>query len=189
MKTPKESTSDRPIVGRRRLKRRLTNTPKEYRVGPGQPPREFQWKPGQSGNPNGAKPTSSIVSDLKALLERALKSKIKFESTEKKKILTHAEAGMCALVEAFATGDARARRDVFALAKILGVDLSAGQTKKIEDALTETHTADDEELLADYFRRHRDTIAALSRKAAKNKNVIDFRRLKASKPKVKERRP
>jgi hypothetical protein len=26
----------------------------EYRVGPGRPPKEFQFKPGQSGNPKGA---------------------------------------------------------------------------------------------------------------------------------------
>ena len=26
---------------------------KEYRVGPGRPPKEFQFKPGQSGNPKG----------------------------------------------------------------------------------------------------------------------------------------
>ncbi len=27
----------------------------QYKVGPGRPPREYQFKPGQSGNPNGAK--------------------------------------------------------------------------------------------------------------------------------------
>jgi hypothetical protein len=27
----------------------------EYRVGPGRPPKEYQFKPGQSGNPNGAR--------------------------------------------------------------------------------------------------------------------------------------
>ena len=26
----------------------------EYRVGPGRPPKEFQFKPGRSGNPQGA---------------------------------------------------------------------------------------------------------------------------------------
>ena len=26
---------------------------KPYKVGPGHPPKEFQFKPGQSGNPNG----------------------------------------------------------------------------------------------------------------------------------------
>ena len=27
----------------------------DCKVGPGKPPREYQWKPGQSGNPNGPK--------------------------------------------------------------------------------------------------------------------------------------
>ena len=45
----------------------------EYRVGPGRPPKEYQFKPGQSGNPKGAKrKPPSIAPDLKLLLERAL---------------------------------------------------------------------------------------------------------------------
>jgi hypothetical protein len=31
-----------------------------YRVGYGKPPREFQWKPGQSGNPNGRRLSAAI---------------------------------------------------------------------------------------------------------------------------------
>ena len=50
----------------------------DYRVGPGHPPREFQFKPGVSGNPNGAKPKrTSMVPDLKALFKRALNKKVK----------------------------------------------------------------------------------------------------------------
>ncbi len=33
----------------------------EYKVGPGRPPKEHQWKPGQSGNPKGAKPKEAIA--------------------------------------------------------------------------------------------------------------------------------
>lgn len=40
----------------------------EYKVGPGRPPKEHQWKPGQSGNPKGAKPKKrSLLPELKAL--------------------------------------------------------------------------------------------------------------------------
>ena len=48
-----------------------------YKVGPGSPPKEFQFKPGQSGYPKGAKrkkPTMDL--DLKAALERALNKTI-----------------------------------------------------------------------------------------------------------------
>src|SRR3990167_2240195 len=31
----------------------------EYKVGPGFPPKEYQWKPGQSGNPSG-RPKGSL---------------------------------------------------------------------------------------------------------------------------------
>ena len=45
----------------------------DYKVGPGRPPRAYQFKPGQSGNPKGAKrKPPSIALDLKAALERAL---------------------------------------------------------------------------------------------------------------------
>jgi hypothetical protein len=47
----------------------LTSNPldQEYRVGPGRPPREYQFKPGQSGNPKGARrKPKSIAPDLKA---------------------------------------------------------------------------------------------------------------------------
>jgi len=39
-----------------------------YRVGYGKPPKEHQWKPGQSGNPGGRKPGSSIVAPLNRLM-------------------------------------------------------------------------------------------------------------------------
>ena len=44
----------------------------EYRVGPGKPPKETQWKPGVSGNPKGRpKGSVSIVKDLRKKLAAA----------------------------------------------------------------------------------------------------------------------
>jgi hypothetical protein len=46
----------------------------EYKVGHGRPPKQFQFKPGQSGNPKRAKrKMQAIAPDLKALFERACK--------------------------------------------------------------------------------------------------------------------
>ena len=43
----------------------------EYRVGPGRPPREFQFKPARAANPeSAAKRKPSIVIDVKAMLEK-----------------------------------------------------------------------------------------------------------------------
>jgi hypothetical protein len=127
----------------------------DYRVGPGRPPREFQWKSGQSGNPQGARrKVSPIVPDLKAVLQQALGKKVTLKQGENEQIVTMATAGIQQLVSQFAKGDRHARRDIMVLAQKLGVDLTAGYGKTIEHALEADFTADDEALLADYVRRH-----------------------------------
>jgi Family of unknown function (DUF5681) len=125
-----------------------------YRVGPGRPPREHQFKPGQSGNPKGARRKApSIAPDLKAVLERALSKKVTLRQGEKEQIVTMATAGIEQLVNQFAKGDRHARRDVFDLAKKFGVDITAGQGKAIERAQTDL-TAEDQALVADFLQRH-----------------------------------
>jgi hypothetical protein len=128
---------------------------REYRVGPGRPPREYQFKPGQSGNPKGArrKPTS-IAPDLKAMFERALSGKVTLRQGEQEKIITKAAAGIEQLVNQFAKGDRHARRDLLALAARLGVNLVAGQGDALEQSVGAALSAKDEALLADYVRRH-----------------------------------
>jgi hypothetical protein len=134
-----------------------------YRVGPGRPPKEFQFKPGQSGNPKGARrKSSSIAPDIKASLERALSKKVTIRQGEQEQIITKAEAGMEQLVNQFAKGDRYARRDVIDIANKLGVDLVAGLGQVIEKALEADVTAHDKALLADYVRRHRDDDACLA---------------------------
>jgi hypothetical protein len=125
----------------------------EYKVGPGRPPKEFQFKPGQSGNPTGAKQKSpSIAPDLKALLERALSKTLKLGNAEKERIVSKAAAGIENLVNQFASGDRHARRDLIVLAGKLGVDLTAGHS--IENAIADVLSAEDQAILDDYVRRH-----------------------------------
>jgi Family of unknown function (DUF5681) len=127
----------------------------EYRVGPGRPPKEYRWKPGQSGNPKGARPKPrSIVPDLKALFEDALSGKVTLRQGEQEKIITKAAAGIEQLVNQFAKGDRHARRDLLALAARLGVELVAGQGGALEQSVATALSANDEALLADYVRRH-----------------------------------
>jgi hypothetical protein len=125
----------------------------DYRVGPGRPPKEHQFKPGQSGNPKGAKRKTSLAPDLKAMLERALNEKVRLRHGEREQIITKGAAGIAKLVNQFAEGDRHALRDLIALAGKLGVDLTAGQTGAIEKALAVTFTADDQALVDDYIRR------------------------------------
>jgi hypothetical protein len=123
----------------------------DYRVGPGRPPKEYQFKPGQSGNPKGARrKPRSIAPDLKALFERALSGKVTLRQGEQEKIITKAAAGIEQLVNQFAKGDRHARRDLLALAPRLGVDLLAGQG---EQGVAAALSANDEALLDDHVRR------------------------------------
>jgi len=126
----------------------------EYRVGPGRPPKEFQFKPGQSGNPKGKRRKGSLVGQLKAELERALRQNVTLRQGEKEQTVTMRAAGIRQLVTQFADGDPRARRDLIHLAGKLGVDLMAGRGEGIEEAIETAVLAEDEVLLADYVQRH-----------------------------------
>jgi Family of unknown function (DUF5681) len=131
----------------------------EYKVGPGRPPREYQFKPGQSGNPKGAKrKPRSIALDLKLALERALNKTVKLKQGEKERIVPMAVAGIEQLVAQFVKGDRHARRDLMALADKLGVDLMAGQHQAIEEALASNHEA----ILMTYAQRQYDKVCTPS---------------------------
>jgi hypothetical protein len=136
-----------------------TERSEEYKVGPGRPPREYQFPPGQSGNSKGAKrKPPSIALDLKAALERALNKTVKLKQGEKEQTVTMAVAGIEQLVAQYAKGDHRARRDLIALTDKLGVDLMAGQHQAIQEALT----LNQEAILLTYVQRQYDKVATPS---------------------------
>src|SRR5215475_5982964 len=82
----------------------------EYKVGPGRPPREHQFKPGFSGNPKGAKrKPKSMAPDLKAALEQALNKRIRLKQGEKERVVTMATAGIEQLVAQYVKGDRHGR--------------------------------------------------------------------------------
>lgn len=52
------------------MSRKKTNGPSDYDVGRGRPPREYQFKPGQSGNPGGRrKGSTSLKTIVKSVME------------------------------------------------------------------------------------------------------------------------
>jgi Family of unknown function (DUF5681) len=137
------------------LSLKIEPTDQDYRVGPGRPPKEHQFKPGQSGNPAGARrKPKSIEPVLKGLLERALNAKVTLRQGEEEKIITKAAAGMEQLVNQYAKGDRHARRDLLALAERFGIDLLPGRGAGLERTVAEAVSANDKALLADYVRRH-----------------------------------
>ena len=68
---------------------RLLTSDEDYRAGPGRPPKEHQFKKGQSGNPKGAKrKPQSVAPDLKLALERALNQTVTLKQGEKERTVT-----------------------------------------------------------------------------------------------------
>jgi Family of unknown function (DUF5681) len=103
----------------------------EYRVGPGHPPKEFQFKKGKSGNPRGARRKPPLIApDLKALLEQALNDKVKRRRGEREQIATKLTAGIERLVDQFVNGDHRARRDLLPLLDKRGIGLAASRSER-----------------------------------------------------------
>jgi len=169
--------SAKPSRRKRGSSRPLSKPPASnapYRVGPGCPPKEYQFKPGQSGNPAGARNRPpSIAPDLKALLQAALGKKIALTIGDKERILTRAAAGIEHLVEQFARGDRYARRDLFDLADRLDLDLGASSKAALEELTGKALTAEDEALVADFLKRQTGTAdsqsdSSLSRQQASN---------------------
>jgi Family of unknown function (DUF5681) len=156
--TPRDSQPSENNRQRRRKPRTVSATPaaaEEYKVGPGRPPREYQFKPGQSGNPKGAKrKPPTLLPDLKRLFEQALSEKVTLRQGEKERTLTMAEAGIKQLVAQFAKGDRHARRDVFAYAEMLGIDLVTSHRTAIEGALASDHEA----ILLNFVKRQYDKV-------------------------------
>ena len=153
----KRSTGGHRIRGRKRsnapLRLKTDPSDQEYRVGPGRPPKEYQFKPGQSGNPKGARrKPRSIAPDLKALFERALSGKVTLRQGEQEKIITKAAAGIEQLVNQFAKGDRHARRDLLTLAPRLGVDLVA--TEAVQDNADITTTPEEQEIIDRYLEAY-----------------------------------
>ena len=121
----------------------------EYRVGPGRPPKEYQFKPGQSGNPRGAKRKAQpLLPDLKDIFQRAFNQKITVTEGERERVLTMWTAGMQQLSAQFAMGDRHARHDVFWIAEKLGPEVL--MPTKMEDR---TLSLDQQGILDDYVAR------------------------------------
>jgi len=122
----------------------------EYKVGPGRPPKEYRFRPGQSGNPKGARrKPKSMAPDLKAALERALNTTFRLKQGERERTVTMATAGIEQLVAQYVKGDRHARRDLITLADKLGIDLMASQQQAIQEGLAANHEA----ILAAYVQR------------------------------------
>ncbi len=124
----------------------------QYMVGYRRPPKKFQFRKGQSGNPSGKRKRGSPAPDLKAELEHALNKEVTFRSGKQQKTFTKGAAGIEQLVDQFAKGDRNARRDLMLLSEKLGVDLT--NREALQSAIEDAVSAENEALLADFVKRH-----------------------------------
>jgi hypothetical protein len=125
-----------------------------YDVGYGRPPEQFQFKKGRSGNPTGGnkRKPAPLAAELRTQLQEALNRKVQLG--QGKRLVSKGAAGISELVDQFAKGDHRARRDLIILAEKLGVNLTAGQERAIGDAVVTSLKKEDDEIIADFLRRH-----------------------------------
>jgi hypothetical protein len=125
--------------------------PDDYKVGPGRPPREHRFKPGQSGNPKGRKPKApSIEPELRTLLDAVLNRKVKIRQGDRERNITMLAAGFEQLGTRAAQGDRHAFRDVIDLMARLKPELFTGNQTGLSEGLGAMGRA----LLDNYVARH-----------------------------------
>jgi hypothetical protein len=135
----------------------------EYKVGPGHPPKEYQFKKGQSGNPKGRKKkTPSIAAEVRAIFQRVCSEKVVARLGEREREMKKIEAGLVQLANQFATGDRHARRDFFWLAAQLGIDLSTPAATVVGGSLP----AEQKKILQSYIERETAKMRPASREIA-----------------------
>jgi len=92
---------------------------KDYKVGYGKPPKDTQFKKGQSGNPAGRPPRSR---NMKRLMEELLDETVEVTENGKPLILSKREALLRRLYADAIRGDAQAMRQLLGiLAKYSGL--------------------------------------------------------------------
>ena len=89
-------------------------TPGDEKAGRRRPPRGIPFRPGQSGNPRG-RPKGAR--NLNTIVAAALREQVTVTENGRTKRITKLEAAIKQLVNRAASGEARATREVIALAE------------------------------------------------------------------------
>lgn len=118
---------------------------RNYEVGYGKPPKEFQFKPGNNANRRGRKKGSR---NRKTVIEEVLYEPISVREGDKVKKIPVLEAILKKMANKALMGDNKAALTIVGLAQKEGL-LTPAQDAMVEDNLSET----DKAILADFARR------------------------------------
>jgi uncharacterized protein DUF5681 len=119
-------------------------------VGYGKPPVHTRFKPGQSGNPKGRRKGQRNVHTV---VDEVLSQRITIREGNRTRSVSKLDAVIVTMVNAALKGDAKAQASLIAMMRSLGMTAEPPQTTNLEPL-----TADDQSLIADYFRRHGSTL-------------------------------
>jgi len=113
------------------------------KVGPTRPPKKYQFKPGQSGNPRGRpKGTRNLGTDLKDILGR----RVSIREDGKERRISRQEALLLSLYNKALRGDVRAATAIInMLSKLAPASAEPPQAPSLSQ--------NDERILADFLRR------------------------------------
>ena len=118
----------------------------DYEIGYRRPPLYRRFKPGQSGNLKG-RPKGRR--NVRAVIEEVLNQRITIREGDRTRSLPKLDGVVLTMVNKALQGDAKA------LTALIQLIRSAGMTEEMpEPTSTEPVTAYDDEIIADFFRRH-----------------------------------
>ena len=117
-----------------------------YEIGYGRPPVSGRFKAGQSGNPKG-KPKRNR--NVRIAVEQALNETIQIREGSRTRSLTKLDGVILKLLDKALHGDAKAHSSLIALLRSVGMT-----AERTEPSPTEPVTSVDEDIVADFLRRH-----------------------------------
>jgi hypothetical protein len=143
--------------------------PPDYEIGYGRPPLHTRFKPGRSGNLRGRPKRHR---NLRTVVEEALSQTIKIREGDRTRSLSTLEALVASMLNKALKGDAKTQTVVIGLLRSVGIT-----AEPPEPASAESVTANDADIIADFFRRQ----GASTQNAAAPEDAADNRQNTAPK--------